>query len=55
MRFTLSINNPDIEWKDFKALISSNANSEEILKACYTKSKRRNGLRFSKKKLKPSS
>jgi hypothetical protein len=49
MRFKLVIENPDIEWKDFKELITSNNDSKEILKACYKKSKRGKGLGFSKK------
>jgi hypothetical protein len=49
MRFKLVIENPNIEWKDFKELIASTNDSKEILKACYNKSKRCKGLGFSKK------
>lgn len=49
MRFILSIRGSDIHWSDFKQLIESNSNSENILKACYIKSSRRRGLGFSRK------
>lgn len=48
MRFKLTIENPNLEWKDLKDMITGNTESKEILKACYKKSKRRKGLGFSK-------
>ena len=49
MRFKLTIENPDLDWKDLKDMITGNIDLRETLKACYKKSKRRKRLGFSKK------
>jgi hypothetical protein len=49
MRFKLIIENPDIDWEEFSDLIRCNSDLSLLLKACYTKSKRRRGNGFAKK------